>query len=79
MKFYKAIKGKARKELKMKYMTANEIDEALRSTDTWDAELCDALCEEAGMTAEWEAADGDTFESVVEAAAAKLGVEIYRK
>ena len=30
------------------------------------------------MTAEWEAADGDTFESVVEAAAAKLGVEIYR-
>lgn len=51
MKFYKAIKGKARKELKMKYMTANEIAEALRSTDTWDAELCDALCEEAGMTA----------------------------
>lgn len=28
MKFYKAIKGKARKELKMKYMTANEIAEA---------------------------------------------------
>lgn len=79
MKLYKAIKGKARKELKMKYMTANEIAEAFRSTDTWDAELCDTLCEEAGMTAEWGAADGDTFESVVEAAAAKLGVEIYRK
>ena len=35
MKFYKAIKGKARKELKMKYITANEIAENLRSTDTW--------------------------------------------
>lgn len=71
--------SRARKELKMKYITANEIAENLRSTDTWNAELCAALCEEAGMTAEWEAADGDTFESVVEAAAAKLGVEIYRK
>ena len=71
--------SRARKELKVKYMTANEIAENLRSTDTWNAELCAALCEEAGMTAEWEAADGDTFESVVEAAAAKLGVEIYRK
>ena len=71
--------SRARKELKMKYITANEIAENLRSTDTWNAELCAALCEEAGMTAEWEAADGDTFESVVKAAAAKLGVEIYRK
>ena len=71
--------SRARQELKMKYITANEIAENLRSTDTWNAELCAALCEEAGMTAEWEAADGDTFESVVEAAAAKLGVEIYRK
>ena len=71
--------SRARKELKMKYITANEIADNLRSTDTWNAELCAALCEEAGMTAEWEAADGDTFESVVEAAAAKLGVEIYRK
>ena len=61
----------------MKYMNANEIAENLRSADSWDAELCAVLCEEAGMTAEWEAADGDTFESVVEAAAAKLGVEIY--
>lgn len=61
----------------MKYMNANEIAENLRSADSWDAELCAALCEEADMTAEWEAADGDTFESVVEAAATKLGVEIY--
>ena len=53
--------SRARKELKMKYITANEIAENLRSTDTWNAELCAALCEEAGMTAEWEAADGDTF------------------
>lgn len=30
----------------------------------------------ADMTAEWETADGDTFEAVVYAAAEKLGVEI---
>ena len=35
MKFYKAIKGKARKELEMKCMDADEIAENLRSTDTW--------------------------------------------
>ena len=29
------------------------------------------------MENEWNAADGETFESVVNAAAEKLGVEIY--
>ena len=34
------------------------------------------LCERAGMSEEWEAADGDTFESVVYAAAEKFGIQI---
>ena len=34
------------------------------------------LCERAGMSEEWEAADSDTFESVVYAAAEKLGIQI---
>lgn len=34
------------------------------------------LYERAGMSEEWEAADGDTFESVVYAAAEKLGIQI---
>lgn len=42
----------------------------------WDNDLCAELCEAADMTAEWETADGDTFEAVVYAAAEKLGVEI---
>ena len=43
----------------------------------YDADLCRELCEAAGMEAEWDAADGDNFEAVLEAAAEKLGVEIY--
>lgn len=44
--------------------------------DEWDMEACAELCEMAGMSEEWEAADGDTFESVVYAAAEKLGIQI---
>ena len=44
--------------------------------ETWDADLLAELCEAAGMIDEWNAADGETFESVAFAAAEKLGVEI---
>lgn len=54
----------------------NDIAKAIRSADTWDMDLLAELCEAADMTEEWEAADGDTFESVAFAAAEKLGVEI---
>lgn len=54
----------------------NAIAEAIRNADTWDMDLLAELCEAADMTEEWEAADGDTFESVAFAAAEKLGVEI---
>lgn len=56
---------------------AFEIAEEIRSADVYDADLCRELCEAAGMEVEWDAADGDNFEAVLEAAAEKLGVEIY--
>lgn len=34
------------------------------------------LAEKIRMAAEWEAADGDTFEAVAQAAAERLGVDI---
>lgn len=56
---------------------AIEIAVDIRNAAEWDNDLCAELCEAAGMEAEWESADADNFESVVEAAAEKLGVEIY--
>lgn len=55
---------------------AVEIAEKIRTADTWDNDLLTELCELADMAEEWEAADGETFESVAYAAAKKLGVEI---
>lgn len=56
--------------------TAEKIAAELREKDTWDPDLCRELCAEAGMDAEWDAADGETFEAIVQKAADKLGVEI---
>ena len=55
---------------------AAEVAEIIRSADTWDMDALTELCELAVMAEEWEAADGETFESVAFAAAEKLGVEI---
>lgn len=55
---------------------AAKLAESIRNADTWNPDDLAELCELAGMTDEWEAADGDTFESVAYAAAKKLGVEI---
>lgn len=60
----------------MKNIEANKIAEALRSADTWDMDLARELCELAGMAEAFDAADGDTFEGVIYAAAEKLGVEV---
>lgn len=60
----------------MKNIEATKIAEALRSTDTWDMDLARELCELASMAETFDAADGDTFESVIYAAAEKLGVEV---
>ena len=67
---------------------AIEIAADIRKSDVWDYELCTELCKAADMEKEWESASagdydwndpnhGPSFEEVVEAAAEKLGVEIY--
>lgn len=55
---------------------ANEIAEAMRSADTWDMDLAHELCAMAGMAEAFDAADGDTYEGVIYAAAEKLCVEV---
>lgn len=55
---------------------AEKIAAELRERDTWDPDLCRELCNEAGMSDEWDAADSKTFEAVVQKAAEKLGVEV---
>lgn len=57
-------------------MNVKEIAKELRGQDVWSMELLEQLCEEAGMLEEYEAADGETFESVVYKAADILKVEI---
>lgn len=60
----------------MKRTKAQELAEKIAAADTWNESDCKNLCELAGMLDEWNAADGETFETVVYNAAAKLGVEI---
>lgn len=44
--------------------------------DIWDADKARDLCRRAGMEKEWNAADGETFEAVIFAAAEKLGEKV---
>ncbi|MFR5986590.1 MAG: hypothetical protein ACLUI2_05755 [Christensenellales bacterium] len=56
----------------------NEIAATIKNAQTWadvEAEIKD-LCEAADMLEEYEAADGESFESVIYKAAEILGVEI---
>lgn len=53
-----------------------EIARELNDSGEWIPELCEELCELAGMEQEWQDADGESFEAVLYAAAEKLGVEI---
>lgn len=55
---------------------AFEIAEEIRNSDEWDFELCEELCKLAGLETEWEEADGETFEFVLENAAEILNVKI---
>ena len=54
-----------------------EVAKRIREAQEWDENDCRDLCELAGLSDEWEAADGEHFEAVVEKAADILGVEIY--
>ncbi len=62
--------------IKMTNTRAQEIAQELNNSQEWNDALLSELCELADMTAEWESADGESFEDVVYAAAEKLGVEI---
>ena len=56
----------------------HEIAETIKNAQTWadvEAEI-KALCEAADMLEEYEAANGESFESVIYKAAEILGVEI---
>ena len=52
------------------------LADKIRSSETWEDEDLRSLCEAAGMLDAYNAADGETFEQVVYAAAQQLGVEI---
>ena len=57
-------------------MNIKEIARELRGQDVWSMELLEVICEEAGLTEEFENAGSETFESVVYKAADILNVEI---
>lgn len=64
-------------------LNAEQIAEEIRNLDYWDADLCERLCELAGLEQEWcDAQDwnettGETFELTIEKAAKRLQVAIY--
>lgn len=53
------------------------LAERIRTSDIWILEDAKKLCVAAKMESEWESADGDTFEYVIQEAADRLGVEIF--
>ena len=55
---------------------AQELAQEIKANDEWNLDQLKELCELADMSEEWEAADGESFESVAFKAAEKLGVEI---
>ena len=57
-------------------ITDEQLAERMALCDEWIIELNEELCRRAGLSDELKAADGESFESVVYAAADKLGVEI---
>lgn len=55
---------------------AHKIAMSMRENDTWIDYDCHRLCELAGIGSEYDAADGDLFETVVFKAAEILNVDI---
>lgn len=56
---------------------AKQIAAEIRKSEIWSGALLAELCKAADMTSDWDAADGESFESVAFKAAEKLGVEIW--
>lgn len=61
------------------YPEATKLAEAIRDAHDWESckDECRQLCEMAGMADEWDNADGETFEGVLDRAADKLHVRIW--
>ena len=57
-------------------MTNTELAKKIAEATEWIEEDIIELAERAGLKEEYEAADGETFESVIYKAAEVLGVEI---
>ena len=62
----------------MHLLDAIAVAEEIRNMDYWDPELCRRLCQLADMEQEWDAAGEDFSEAILEKAAEKLQVQIYR-
>lgn len=58
----------------MKNYTNDELIKAIENSSVWDYDMCAEACERAGLSDEWKAADGETFEAVVDKA-----IEILEK
>ena len=58
---------------------AIELAEAIRDAHDWESckDECRQLCDMAGLSGEWDNADGETFEGVLDRAADKLHVRIW--
>lgn len=57
-------------------MRALEIVNQLNRSGEWSYELCEELCDLAGLSEDWENADGENFEQVVYEAAKILNVNL---
>lgn len=57
-------------------MTNTELAKRIYEADQWIDEDIEELVERAGLKDEYDAADAETFESVIFKAAEVLGVEI---
>lgn len=55
---------------------ARELAVAINASGEWDQEMLAELCGLAGLSDEWDAADGEDFEGVAYKAAKRLGVVI---
>ncbi len=53
------------------------LAERIRTSDIWILEDVKALCIAADMESEWDAAEPEEAERVIEEAADRLGVEIF--
>ena len=58
-------------------MSNFELARKIAESATWEQKDIIELVNRAGLEAEYERADGETFESVVYKAAAVLGMEIF--